>query len=156
MQPSLFRALASIVLMVPTITLAVTTVLWLPTLPASIPVQWSANGVSATAPTLVLAAGLGAIAALASIIGVATVQGARSGAELAAARGAVARCGAFAGAACAVWTACATLSLGRAPVRSDDVGGLPLLALALGIAWAAVPALLLTAAGRRSRQSTTA
>lgn len=147
------RALALLALVAPLAAIAVTAALWLPRLPTSIAVQWSANGVSATAPALVLAAGSGIVAAVAAIIGVATVLGARSAPELGNARGPVAGYAAVAGAASALWIACAALSLGDAPMRAADIGGWPLLALALGLVWAAAPALLLTAAGALVRRT---
>ncbi|WAB84528.1 hypothetical protein OVN20_02880 [Microcella daejeonensis] len=151
MQPRILRALAIVILIAPTLALASTAALWLPTLPATIPVQWSSNGVSATAPTPVLVVGLGAITALASVIGIATVRGARTAEQLLASRRAVTACAAVAGAASAVWISCAALSLGGAPVSSTEVGGWPLLALTAGLAWGALPALLLSAAGGRER-----
>lgn len=38
-------------------------------------------------------------------------------------------------------------------MRAADIGGWPLLALALGLVWAAAPALLLTAAGALVRRT---
>jgi hypothetical protein len=137
------RVLSISLLLVPVLVIFGTGVLWLPRLPPTIPVQWSSEGVTNSAPAVLLALSIGIMTLIVTALGAASVVSATSLQQLSEARVAAAVSGGVSGALTAVWVTVAALSLDTRPDQSASVGGWPLVALALGIAWALAPAVVL-------------
>ena len=135
---------AVLLLVIPFVVVALTAILWVEWLPADLPRQWNADGVSGTSPLWLMLVGPLLLTLLAAI-------GAAFALPAAAAPNRVCiflAAGFVGGAAAGAWLLCAGLALapGSADVTQADVGGWPLL-MVLFWGYGALPAFLAYGSG---------